>query len=67
MSGPTCLLLDGELSFVGALLEQSPRTVATIVADFTYDRHGKYRRGAVFARSLRDAGIAACRFDTESG
>ncbi|MEV3998820.1 alpha/beta hydrolase [Streptomyces halstedii] len=65
MSGPMRHLLYDELSIVGALLEQPPQAVATIVADFTFDRHGKYRRGAVFARSLRDAGIAAYRFDTE--
>ncbi|MFE6915475.1 alpha/beta hydrolase [Streptomyces rubiginosohelvolus] len=67
MSGRTRHLLDDELSIVGDLLEQPARNVATIVADFTFDRHGKYRRGAVFARSLRDAGIAAYRFDTEGG
>lgn len=65
MSGLTCHLLYDELSIVGELLERPARYVATMVADFTFDRHGKYRRGAVFARSLRDAGIAVYRFDAE--
>jgi pimeloyl-ACP methyl ester carboxylesterase len=58
-------LVCDELSIVGAVLRHPPQTVATIVSEFTFDRHGKYRRGAVFARALRDAGIAAYRFDME--
>ncbi len=39
--------------------------MATVVPDFTFDRHGKHRRGPVFARALRDEGIAAYGFDAE--
>lgn len=65
MSGRTRHLLDGELSIVGDLPQGPLLGVATVVSDFTFDRHGKHRRGAVFARALRDTGIAVYRFDAE--
>lgn len=65
MSGRTQHLLDDEISIVGDLLEGPLLGVATVVSDFTFDRHGKYRRGRVLARALRDAGIATYRFDAE--
>ncbi|MCX4749340.1 hypothetical protein OG455_28180 [Kitasatospora sp. NBC_01287] len=52
-----------------SLVHDSParesRWAATMVPDFTWDRHGKYGTASEFARRLAVSGMDVCRFDAE--